>query len=86
MIAAFSDDAIVEDEVHEYRGTEAIRGWMNWTIVEYQTHFEIRDLDTNGESVTVHREVSGTFPGSPIPMQFQFTLAEDKITSLRIAG
>jgi hypothetical protein len=37
-----------------------------------------------GEKIVVVAEVSGTFPGSPIELRFNFTLRDDKIVTLAI--
>jgi hypothetical protein len=39
----------------------------------------------NGNNVGVTAEVSGTFPGSPVLLRFNFVLDEDRISRLEIA-
>ena len=43
------------------------------------------DLPAPGNQTTVTGRVTGDFPGSPVDLQYRFTLESDKIARLEIA-
>ena len=85
ILSCFSNDAIVQDEAHEYRGRKEIEDWIATTIEKYK--FQIKPLNVSNADVetVVAVEVSGTFPGSPITLDYRFTITGDKISSLTIS-
>jgi hypothetical protein len=84
MVAAFSEDAVVEDEKEQHGGLESIRAWMNDTIAKYDFHVEPTNVaDEEGKTI-VNGLVSGNFPGSPVSLRYSFTFADEKIARLRI--
>jgi hypothetical protein len=83
-VAAFSAHAVVTDEQQDHRGRAAIRSWIEETTRKYQPTLEPQDArDADGETIVSVR-VSGIFPGSPILLDFAFTLAGDEIARLHI--
>jgi hypothetical protein len=54
-------------------------------VASYGMTTEVRATHTDGPRTTVRAEVSGNFPGSPIELQFRFTLADGLIAQLEIA-
>ncbi len=81
----FAADAVVSDESHEYRG-DAIKTWLDGAIANFHPlHGEVISLAPNGEHTVATARVSGTFPGSPVVLRYQFTLQGDKIAALSIA-
>ena len=84
MIAGFAGDAIVEDEGRQHRGRDAIREWMKETIEKYDfTANPIRSSRMGGKTAVLV-SLSGMFPGSPITIQYQFTVESRKIARLEI--
>lgn len=81
--ALFTSDALVTDEGHEYRGT-AIKGWIDRATAEYKPNAEVTDLTQVDDKIVVTAQVSGTFPGSPIQLRYNFTLKDDRIAALAI--
>ncbi len=79
----FTDDALVSDEEHEYRGA-AIKGWIDGAIAKYKPNAEATDLARVGDKTIVTAQVSGTFPGSPTQLRYNFTLKNGKIAALAI--
>ncbi len=66
------------------RGREAIGHWIAKTIAKYKFQFKpLRMKDENAE-VVVTVEVSGTFDGSPIALDYHFKIENEKILSLTI--
>lgn len=84
ILECFADDAGVRDENASHRGKGDIEHWIRTTIERYQ--FQLKPLgsqELDNETV-VSVEISGTFPGSPIALDYHFAIAYDKIASLFI--
>ena len=80
----FAADAIVRDEGQTYEGVAAIKNWMAATKKKYNhTITPLEFAERGGESVLKAR-LTGSFPGSPITVNFNFVLAGGKIRSLAI--
>jgi hypothetical protein len=80
----FSEDAVVRDESETYAGLAAIKKWKTETTKKYQhTVDPLRIVEKNGEFILTSR-LTGNFPGSPIELEFVFTIRDDKIVSLEI--
>jgi len=84
ILACFTNDAIVRDENATVRGKIDIERWITTTIEKYQFQFKPLISQERDNEIVVSVEVSGTFPGSPISLDYHFTIANDKITSLTI--
>jgi ketosteroid isomerase-like protein len=84
VVACFSDDAVVRDEGKEFRGKEMIQDWIVKTIEKYKFQFKPLSIKDQAAAVVVVIEVSGTFDGSPITLDYHFTIEGDKIGSLTI--
>jgi ketosteroid isomerase-like protein len=84
ILACFSDDAVVRDEGKEFRGKEMIEGWIVKTIEKYKFQFKPVSIKDDNAGVVVTVGVSGTFDGSPITLDYHFTIEGDKILSLTI--
>ena len=84
LTAAFSANAVVQDEGQEMRGHDAILAWRRETTAKYQPRFvPLTATEQDGKTV-VTAEVSGTFPSSPAKLDFTFTLHDGKIAALEI--
>ena len=84
LALCFADDALVRDEGRDYRGLDAIRSWKKETHTKYQYRMEPLDASVSGKTVQLRARLTGDFPGSPVDLDYRFTLAHDKITSLEI--
>ena len=80
----FADDAVVRDENATRHGKIDIRRWATETIEKYKFKFKPLSADERGVETILNVEVSGSFPGSPITLDYHFTIANDKIHSLII--
>jgi hypothetical protein len=83
-LAQFEDNAVVEDEHVEYRGRDSIRTWIEETQRKYHATFEVRTVERAGDSLVAATLVSGTFPGSPLPINHAFVVSSGKIRRLVI--
>jgi ketosteroid isomerase-like protein len=81
----FADDAVVHDEDRDHRGLDAIKAWKQDTETKYKYVVEPLDVSVSGDTVKLLVLLTGEFPGSPIELDYTFTLANDKITSLEIS-
>jgi SnoaL-like domain len=80
----FAEDAVVRDENETHRGLVEIKKWKAETKKKYQhTVDPLRVSETDGRFIVTNR-LAGNFPGSPIELEFVFTLDGDKIISLEI--
>ena len=80
----FAEDAAVRDESETHKGVAAIKAWKEETKRKYQhTVDPLRVAERDGKVIVTNR-LSGNFPGSPIELDFVFTLTGDKIVSLEI--
>jgi hypothetical protein len=80
----FADNALVHDEGRDYRGLDAIRSWKRETQTKYKYRMEPLDASVSGKTVKLRARLTGDFPGSPVDLDYTFTLANDKITTLEI--
>jgi hypothetical protein len=83
-LAQFEDDAVVEDEDREFRGRESIRSWIDETQRKYHATFDVRAVEQVRDALVVATLVSGTFPGSPLPIDHAFVVSSGKISRLVI--
>jgi ketosteroid isomerase-like protein len=84
ILACFSDDAVVHDEGETLHGKKSIEGWIVKTIERYKFQFKPLRIKGDDPEVVVAVEVSGTFDGSPVTLDYHFTVENEKILSLTI--
>ena len=84
ILACFSNDAVVRDEQETLHGKQAIEGWIMKTIEKYKFQFKPLRIKGHDPEVVVAVEVSGTFDGSPVTLDYHFTVENEKILSLTI--
>ncbi len=83
-VELFSESAVVLDDGAELGGREAIQAWVEESTRKYQAQLVPLALQESGDHLVLRGQVSGNFPGSPIELDFDFVLSEDKITRLAI--
>ena len=86
IVVCFADDAVVRDENATRHGKIEMRRWATETIEKYKFQFKPLSADERDAKTILSVEVSGSFPGSPITLDYYFTIANDKIQSLIIAS
>lgn len=84
--AYFTNLATVSDEGSSYSGRDEIKQWIQQASEKYQMQLKALDFNQTGSTAQLTVEVSGTFPGSPIVMQYHLELNGAFIRSLRISG
>ena len=84
LVSCFSTDAAVIDENETHRGAAAIKAWSVNVRKKYEFKTEVLRVIENPGAVVVTAKLSGTFPGSPVDLDFKFTLKGNQISSLEI--
>jgi hypothetical protein len=82
----FTAAAVVRDEGRTYRGLAAIREWKAETKRKYKHHVTPLELVERDGSTLLKARLEGDFPGSPVILQFRFTLEGDRITVLEVGA
>ena len=84
ILACFNDDAAVRDENETRRGKIDIERWLRTTIEKYKFQFRPLKAAAHNSGIIVAIEVSGIFLGSPVTLDYHFTIANNEIASLII--
>lgn len=82
--ACFSSDAVVRDEGEVHKGSEAIRLWIANSTDKYHPVVSALRYEERAGQHLVAARVSGTFPGSPVELDFLFELQDGKISLLEV--
>ena len=86
LVACFTDDAIVVDDGSTYRGVAEIGAWRKRLAAAFDFTVQVIEAVESGPSAyVVAARVSGTFPGSPVELRYQFTVVDGLIDRLEIA-
>ena len=86
ILECFADDDAVRDENATCRGKMDIERWITTTIEKYKFQFKPPSSQERDTETVVSVEVSGTFPGSPVSLDYHFTIVNNKIASLTIGS
>lgn len=84
LALCFKGDALVHDEGRDYRGREAIRSWKQATNGKYKYSVQLLDASVTNKTTKLRARLTGDFPGSPVELDYRFTVADDKIITLDI--
>jgi SnoaL-like domain len=80
----FAADATVRDEGQTMQGLKAIKAWRLETTKKYRHTVEPVAVTARDGKTVVSTKLTGDFPGSPITLDFAFTLEGDEIAALEI--
>jgi hypothetical protein len=84
LTACFAPDAVVRDEGHRIQGIAAIKAWKRDGKAKYQHKIKVLAASERDGETVVRGLVSGKFPGSPIELDFAFTLKDGVIAALEV--
>ena len=84
LVACFTTDASVADENQTHQGTAAIKAWAEDVRKKFQFTTEMLRASQRAGGAVVTAKLSGNFPGSPVELDYTFTLDHNKICSLVI--
>ena len=85
ILACFSEHARVRDERETRRGRQAIAKWIAKTVEQYKFHYTPLWVAHHESEVILEIEVSGTFAGSPVTLDYWFSIKDGAIASLTIS-
>ena len=90
IVACFTDDAVVTDEGHTYRGRDEIRRWREDVNAAYEFTVEVLGDTPAGttDDPTRHdvtARLVGNFPGGTVDLVHRFELRDGLIATLHIA-
>ena len=80
----FTNDGTVKDEGKTHTGLAAIEAWRTAAAAQYSYVAEPFALEKKDRKYIVTSRVTGDFPGSPVDLQYGFTIERGKIASLEI--
>jgi hypothetical protein len=80
----FTTDGMVVDEGRTHAGFAAIEAWKTAASTQFPYITEPFALEKKDHKYIVTSRVTGDFPGSPVNLQYTFTLERGKIASLEI--
>ncbi|MFN1215736.1 nuclear transport factor 2 family protein [Chryseobacterium kwangjuense] len=78
----FTENAVVLDEGKTHNGKKEIENWIDKANNEFKT--VMKPLEYNENENILSAEISGTFPGSPVILTYDFELTDGYIQSLKI--
>jgi SnoaL-like domain len=84
MSDCFAPYATIRDERRYVEGLPAIKAWRARMKQRHNHTVTPIEVNTSDGQVTLKAELRGTFPGSPVTVNFHFALVNDQIASLQI--
>ena len=88
MIAAFAEDAMVNDARREFWGVDAIKDWSDKEIIGDKVTMKVKEIKEHYGEFIVDAVVDGNFDKSKLPevvvLTHYFTVRDDKIVNLII--
>lgn len=82
----FSETGVAYDEGKTHTGRKEVQKWIAEANEKYRSVMQPVEYTEKGNKGTLTASVSGTFPGSPAVMKFNFEINEGLIQSLKITG
>lgn len=80
----FSEYASVFDEGKIYTGKDEIKQWNEKSNEQYKTLFEVMDFSVKDNMTILKINISGSFDGSPVVLNFYFRIENNLINALAI--
>ena len=85
FVSCFAADALVEDDGGTYRGLDEVQAWKQRTQDTNRYRIDPVRLETRNGDTILTATLTGDFPGSPIDLDYAFTMVGDAIKALRIS-
>jgi len=82
----FSETAVVFDEGKIYRGKAEIERWIADANEKYKTVMKPVRYAAMEATGVLTAEISGSFAGSPVVLDYHFEIVEGLIQSLKVSG
>lgn len=84
ILTAFSEEATLYDEGKTFHGPIEIEKHIVKANNNLQVKTTVKTFIEKNEQIIVTATISGNFNGSPVDLDYYFTLADEKIRSLKI--
>ena|SRR6476661_8476138 len=84
MAECFAEHAVVRDESQTIEGLAAIKRWKAETKRKYSHTVAPLEVAQRDGKTVLKAKLTGNFPGSPVTLEFSFTLEDGKIVLLEI--
>src|SRR4051812_48307913 len=84
LAECFASDATVQDQGQTLKGLDAIKAWRLETAKKYRHTLEPVAASARRGKTVVSTKLTGNFPGSPVTVDFVFTIEGGKISALEI--
>ncbi|HEY1047691.1 MAG TPA: nuclear transport factor 2 family protein [Bacteroidia bacterium] len=82
----FSETGVMHDEGKTQTGRIEIQKWIAGSNLKYKTVMKPLNYRESDNKGILAAEISGTFDGSPIVLNFHFEFKQGLIQSLKITG
>ncbi|WP_224994813.1 nuclear transport factor 2 family protein [Cesiribacter sp. SM1] len=82
----FSETAVVFDEGKTHKGKAEIQQWIDQANKRFKTVMDPIEFTQTDTTCVLLAEISGTFEGSPLVLNYNFVLRDGLIQSLKITG
>jgi hypothetical protein len=82
--ACFAETAVVFDEGKTHKGRKEITNWIYKANKRYKA--AMKPIRYSANKQVLKAEISGSFPGSPLVLNYQFEIKEEEIHSLKIGS
>lgn len=80
----FSETSVVHDEGKTHSGRKEVEQWIAEANEKYKSILEPVAYTQKGYKGVLTANVSGTFPGSPVVLKFNFEINDGIIQSLNV--
>jgi hypothetical protein len=88
LVAAFSEEALVNDQQREYASLPAIRNWAAREIIGDRVTMDVTGTAIRGDNIVVTANMDGAYDKTGLPdpllLTFYFSLSGDRIEQLII--
>lgn len=81
LVSCFTVNGVVADDGRDHYGRGEIRAWRDELARRAPHKFEVLGMD---EPNKVRTQIAGKFPGSPVKLTYNFTVADGLISRLAI--
>ena len=88
LLGSFADSAVVNDDLREYRGSLATRGWADRHVFAQRLRIAPEGVVSEGDQITLRARVDGAFDKrglpDPLVLSFYFSVRHGRIVQLVI--
>lgn len=78
----FAETAVVFDEGKVHTGKQEIKNWIEKANKQYKA--VMQPIAYSAAAQVLQAEISGSFPGSPLVLNYQFDIKDEAIHALKI--